>query len=191
MRQLVCLCRPRPCARHSFLSRHFFKKENFCKEVTFYFCFLCPLLCAFVRAGIKQHKGRHMFENVRILSELRDHSTDGTCNSLPGWEISFEPQTGKGDPDCRAFSDFGERGLGAGITAFWMLSSMKNSDLASHGTKNIYRRLWESLLGVAITAFWMLSSTKMWVLRAHTNRNTMMCRRYETRVGQVIHWHAC
>jgi hypothetical protein len=59
-----------------------------------------------------------MFETVRILTELRDHSTDGTCNSLPGWEISFEPQTGKDDPDCLAFSEFGERGLGAGITAF-------------------------------------------------------------------------
>ena len=67
-----------------------------------------------------------MFDSVRIFSELRDHSTDGTCNSLPGWEISFEPQTGKDDPDCRAFSDFGERGLGAGITEFWNLALYEN-----------------------------------------------------------------
>ena len=43
---------------------------------------LLPLLCSLAEGT--------MFADIRQLVEL----TDGTCNAIPGWEVTWEPQVG-------------------------------------------------------------------------------------------------
>jgi len=56
------------------------------------------------------------FGTVRSFVELTQQLSDGTCNAVPGWEVTWEPQTEKDDPDCKAFPFFNERGLGSGAS---------------------------------------------------------------------------
>eukprot|EP00282_Hemiselmis_andersenii_P023378 CAMPEP_0172022376 /NCGR_PEP_ID=MMETSP1041-20130122/14230_1 /TAXON_ID=464988 /ORGANISM="Hemiselmis andersenii, Strain CCMP439" /LENGTH=71 /DNA_ID=CAMNT_0012677799 /DNA_START=6 /DNA_END=221 /DNA_ORIENTATION=+ len=52
-----------------------------------------------------------MFE---LLRRTKKYSNDGTCNAVPGWEITLNPTESSRDPNCRLHPEMGEAGLGSG-----------------------------------------------------------------------------
>lgn len=46
--------------------------------------------------------------------ELLPH--DGTCNTMPGWSVTWEPQSAAADPDCKLFPFYAHRGMGDGAS---------------------------------------------------------------------------
>ena len=46
--------------------------------------------------------------------ELLPH--DGTCNTMPGWTVTWEPQSSSVDPDCKLHPFYAHRGMGDGAS---------------------------------------------------------------------------
>ena len=46
--------------------------------------------------------------------ELLPH--DGTCNTMPGWGVTWNPTSARADPDCKLFPFYAHRGMGAGAS---------------------------------------------------------------------------
>ena len=82
----------------------------------------CVRVCASARARLRACARLCVLTNqsfhisaradIRKLQQL----SDGTCNAIPAWEITLNPQSAKNDPDCKAFPFYDELGLGDGAS---------------------------------------------------------------------------
>ena len=78
------------------------------------FLFVCVCLSACARLCVLTNQSFHISAcaDIRKLQQL----SDGTCNAIPAWEITLNPQSAKNDPDCKAFPFYDELGLGDGAS---------------------------------------------------------------------------
>ena len=82
----------------------------------------CVRVCASARARLRACARLCVLTNqsfhisaradIRKLQQL----SDGTCNAIPAWEVTLNPQSAKNDPDCKAFPFYDELGLGDGAS---------------------------------------------------------------------------
>jgi hypothetical protein len=68
------------------------------------------LWCNAPRRGCPQPQQSviHLASSRRYAAKLLTHASATPQNSEPGWEVTWEPQTGRNDPDCKAFPMFNE-----------------------------------------------------------------------------------
>ena len=73
-----------------------------CSESSLCVCWICVCVSVFI----------FLRADIRKLQQL----SDGTCNAIPAWEVTMNPQSAKNDPDCKAFPFYDELGLGDGAS---------------------------------------------------------------------------
>jgi hypothetical protein len=79
-------------------------------------CCLCECACVCVPVQVYVCSRSILFIFLRADIRKLQQLSDGTCNAIPAWEITLNPQSAKNDPDCKAFPFYDELGLGDGAS---------------------------------------------------------------------------